>query len=172
MYPLFRLIKVSAAGVAGKSLGPLDTSRIRFMVWPNDIDTNWHMNNGRYLTLMDLGRWDLALRTGLVRAAVKNHWRPLAGGVAIRFRRPLPPFRPYEMTTRVLCWDHKWFYSEQCFRQDGRAKARALVRLLFKGRGGNVPPSEVVGALGHTGDSPELPAEVLRWREMVEASRG
>ena len=28
-------------------------------VWPNDLDTNAHMNNGRYLTLMDLGRFDL-----------------------------------------------------------------------------------------------------------------
>lgn len=171
MYPLFRLIKVSAAGFAGKRLEPLATSRIRFLVWPNDIDINLHLNNGRYLTLMDLGRWDLAIRTGLVGLAVKNKWQPLAGGVAIRFRRPLPPFRTYEMTTRLVCWDQKWFYVEQCFMQDGRAKSRALVRLLFKGRDGNVPPVEIGRALGYSGQSPEIPDEVLRWREMVEASR-
>jgi acyl-CoA thioesterase FadM len=171
MYPLFRLLKISAAGFAGKRLGPLDTSRIRFLVWPNDIDTNFHLNNGRYLTLMDLGRWDLALRTGLVGLVLKNRWQPLAGGVAIRYRRPLPPFKSYEMTTRLLCWDQKWFYAEQCFLQDGRAKARALVRLLFKGADGNVPPAEVGRALGYGGPNPNIPEEVLRWSEMVEASR-
>lgn len=172
MYPLFRLLKTSAAGLAGERLGPLDTSHIRFLVWPNDIDTNFHLNNGRYLTLMDLGRWHLALRTGLVGLAIKNRWQPLAGGVAIRFRRPLPPFKTYEMTTRLMCWDHKWFYMEQRFMQDGRAKARALVRILFKGAGGNIPPEEIGRGLGYQGPNLDIPEEVLRWREMVEASRG
>ena len=171
MYPLFRLLKISAAGLAGKRIDPLAFSRIRFLVWPNDIDTNFHLNNGRYLTLMDLGRWDLALRTGLVGLVIKNRWQPLAGGVAIRFRSPLPPFRAYDMTSRLLCWDHKWFYMEQCFVQDGRAKARALVRLLFKGRDGNVPPADIGRALGYHGPDLEIPEEVLRWQEMVEASR-
>jgi acyl-CoA thioesterase FadM len=171
MYPLIRLLKVSAAGFMGKRLEPLAFSRIRFLVWPNDIDTNLHLNNGRYLTLMDLGRWDLSIRTGLVPLVLKNKWQPLAGGVAIRYRRPLPPFKAYDLTTRLMCWDHKWFYMEQCFVQDGRAKSRALVRILFKGKNGNVPPAEIGQALGHSGQSPEIPAEVLRWREMVEASR-
>jgi len=171
MYPLFRLVKVSAAGLAGKRLDPLATSSVRFLVWPNDIDTNWHLNNGRYLTLMDLGRWDLALRTGMVRIAVKNRWQPLAGGVTIRFRRPLPPFKSYELTSRILCWDQKWFYAEHLFMQDGRAKARALVRLLFKCQKANVPPSEIVQAMGYNGQPPHIPEEVVHWQEMVEASR-
>ncbi|KMY68779.1 hypothetical protein AAU61_04035 [Desulfocarbo indianensis] len=171
MYPLFRLLKVGVASLAGKRLETLAASRVRFLVWPNDIDTNFHLNNGRYLTLMDLGRWDLALRNGLMRLVFKNHWQPLAGGVAIRYRRPLPPFRPFELTTRLVGWDHKWFYLEQCFVQDGRAKARALVRLLFKAAQGNVPPADIARQLGYDGPDPELSREILCWREMVDASR-
>jgi acyl-CoA thioesterase FadM len=45
--------------------GPLDLlgeSVVRFRVWPGDLDFNLHMNNGRYLTLMGLGRLDLMAR--------------------------------------------------------------------------------------------------------------
>ncbi len=35
-------------------------------VLPNDIDINLHMNNGRYLTVCDLTRVDMFIRTGLV----------------------------------------------------------------------------------------------------------
>ena len=171
MYPLLRTLKVTARALAGRRLEPLATSRIRFLVWPNDIDTNLHLNNGRYLTLMDLGRWDLALRLGLLRPALKSRWQPLVGSAAIRYRRPLPPFRGYELTTRLLCWDEKWFYLEQCFVQEGRVKARALVRILFRGPGGNVPPAQVAQALGYSGRGPEIPPEVMRWREMIQAAR-
>jgi acyl-CoA thioesterase FadM len=168
MYPLIRLAKVSLQGWRGSGLGPLEVSRLRFLVWPNDLDNNLHLNNGRYLTLMDLGRWDLALRTGLVGLVVKGRWQPLAGGVHIRFRRPLPPFRSYELCTRILAWDQKWFYLEQRFHQDGRDKARALVRILFKGPAGNVPPGEVAAALGHPqAQSPPLPQEVQLWDRMM-----
>jgi acyl-CoA thioesterase FadM len=170
MYPLVRLAKVTARAWRCRRLEPLDTSRVSFLVWPNDLDNNLHLNNGRYLTLMDLGRWDLALRTGLVGLVVRNRWQPLAGGVSIRFRRPLPPFRSYHLLTRILAWDSKWFYMEQRFRQGGRDKARALVRVLFRGPGGNVPPEEVAAALGRAGaQSPPLGEELVLWDRMLAA---
>ena len=45
-----------------------DVSRLTFRVWPHDLDTSLHMNNGRYWTLMDLGRTDIMIRSGLWRA--------------------------------------------------------------------------------------------------------
>ena len=55
---------------------PFGVSRLTFDVWPNDLDTNLHMNNGRYLTIMDLGRLDLTLRMGLAGHARRNGWMP------------------------------------------------------------------------------------------------
>ena len=52
------------------ALEPLGTSVRRGRVWPTDLDVSLHMNNGRYLTLMDLGRLDLMLRTGVCTATM------------------------------------------------------------------------------------------------------
>ena len=38
--------------------GAFDTLRVRSRVFPNDLDLNMHVNNGRYLTFADLGRVD------------------------------------------------------------------------------------------------------------------
>ena len=46
--------------------GPAEIGRIRVTTLPTDIDLLRHMNNGRYLSLFDLGRWDLLVRTGLL----------------------------------------------------------------------------------------------------------
>ena len=73
--------------------GILAESVVRFRVWPNDLDTNLHMNNGRYLTLMDLGRLDLLLHNGAVPFVLRNKWYPVLAGTQIRFRRPLNLFR-------------------------------------------------------------------------------
>ena len=40
------------------------TNSISLRVLPNDIDINMHMNNGRYLTICDLTRVDMFIRSG------------------------------------------------------------------------------------------------------------
>src|SRR5690606_32733351 len=86
---LFRLLKTLLRFFLLPSrIGILDESIVRFRVWPNDLDTNLHMNNGRYLTLMDLGRLDLLLRNGSVTFVIRNTWYPVLAGSLIRFRGP------------------------------------------------------------------------------------
>jgi acyl-CoA thioesterase FadM len=135
-------------------LGVLDTSVRRFIVWPNDLDLNMHMNNGRYLTVMDLGRFDLTFRTGLGSLMFKRRWRPIVGSAKIRFRRSLDPFQRYEIHTRLLAWDEKWFYMEQQFVRAGAVHAEALVKAIFKGPEGTVSPGEMAALLGVSSESP------------------
>ena len=59
--PIVRLAKTLVTAPFRSRLRPTDASTVHFLVWPNDLDMNRHMNNGRYLTLMDLGRFDLEL---------------------------------------------------------------------------------------------------------------
>src|SRR5271167_2729969 len=99
-----------------KFRGPLalaNTSRVRLRVLPNDLDLNLHMNNGRYLTVMDLGRIDFLTRAGSPLVFLRNRWRPLIGGTIIRYRFSLRAFERFEVATRILYWDEKWFYFEQ-----------------------------------------------------------
>ncbi len=71
---------------------PFAHSSLRFRVWPHDLDTSLHLNNGRYWTLMDLGRTDLMIRSGLWRPVLRNGWTPVVSAGQIRFRRELRPF--------------------------------------------------------------------------------
>ncbi|PKH70230.1 Mesenchymal stem cell protein DSCD75 [Stenotrophomonas sp. Betaine-02u-21] len=92
---------------------PGGVSRLRFRVWFNDLDTNGHVNNGRYWTLFDLGRTDLIVRMGLLKAVIKNRWMPIVGGGAIRFRRELKLFQPFTLETRLLAWTDSRVIFEQ-----------------------------------------------------------
>lgn len=62
-----RLLIVIIGTAFRPRLAPDSISRIRGCVLPNDLDLNFHMNNGRYLTVLDLGRIDFLLRIGLAK---------------------------------------------------------------------------------------------------------
>ncbi|MFH1034590.1 MAG: thioesterase family protein [Pseudomonadota bacterium] len=160
---LLRLIKTVLMALKGRPLPPLGESLISMRVWPNDLDMNLHMNNGRYLTLMDLGRFDLTIRTGLGRAALRGRWRPMLGAATIRFRRGLRPFQRYDLRTRLVYWDHKWFFMEQRFEVAGQVYASALVKGVFVGPREKISPQVVAQAIGHDGASPPMPEEVRAW---------
>ena len=68
MVLLFRTLWKALTLPLRPPLEPLGTSVLGFLVWPNDLDVNVHMNNGRFLSIMDLGRFDLSFRTDLGRA--------------------------------------------------------------------------------------------------------
>jgi len=157
---ILRLIGVIAAALLGRRVDFLGESRVRFRVWPTDLDLNIHMTNARYLSVMDLGRVDLLLRSGVARLMLRNRWQAVLGATTIRYRRPLKPFRSFNVTTRVLCWDEKWIYLEQRIESDGRLAAVAVMQGIFRDTDGTVPPSRILAELGEERASPEFPASV------------
>jgi len=111
-----------------------EISSLPFRVWPTDLDISLHMNNGRYLTLMDLGRLDFMVRTGLWRPLLKNGWTPIASGIAIRFRRELRLFEPIVLETKLLAWSDVTVVMEQILRfSSGPRAGQVASRALFKG---------------------------------------
>ncbi len=113
---------------------PEEASVLRFLAWPTDLDLSLHVNNGRYLTLMDLGRLDLMLRTGLWRAVLRHKWTPIASNVLIRFRREIRPFQAFRLETRLVTWDATNVVMEQVFRlEGGHRDGQIAARALFKG---------------------------------------
>lgn len=134
-------------------------SLIRMRVWPGDLDLNLHMNNGRYLTLMDLGRYDLMARNGLWKLVQRQRWMPLVGEARVVFRRSLRLFQEFTIRTRVVAWDAKWFYLEQTFERNDDLVAIGRVKALFRSKGKNVAPERIVTELGHSEPSPPVPDE-------------
>lgn len=160
----FRLVRILLAALfRRRDIAPLETRELSFRVLPNDLDPNWHVNNGRYLTLMDLGRIDLTVRMGLLRPALRNGWMPVLGGALIRFQRPLKLFQRYTLRTRLLAWDEKWLYLEQQFESDGKRVASAVVKGLIRGRAGSIPTAEVIRQVGFYLPSPEFPDYLRQW---------
>ena len=129
MYPYFRLAKVIVCGLMAKPKQFGEVGTLRMLVWPSDIDVYLEMNNGRHLTLMDLGRIDLAVRTGLFKLAQRNGWGFVAAGASVRYRHPLRPMRVFELHTKPLGHDGRWVY----FLQETVQRNKTCSSVLFRG---------------------------------------
>jgi acyl-CoA thioesterase FadM len=161
---LFRLIGLPRKGL-------LEESRVPFRVLPNDCDINFHMNNGRYLTFMDLGRVHLVTQIGLMPIIMKKRWRAALGAAEINFIRAIAPFQRFDLVTRIITWDEKYCYMEQKFELDGSVCAHAFVKGLFLDAKGRVASSTVVAELGYTSPPPPMPEELKIWAELANVKK-
>ncbi|MFM5952517.1 MAG: acyl-CoA thioesterase [Micrococcales bacterium] len=151
-----------------------DVSKRTFRVWPTDIDAFNHMNNGVYLTLMDLGRFDLMLRAGKWQVFKKLGWYPVVVSVSIVFRKSLAPWTLFDIESKIIGWDHEAVFVEQRFTRDGEIYTRAFVKLRWlKKPRGIVTPQEVIDqAGGWPGEVPVLPAWINDWNEATVLPKG
>lgn len=129
---------------------PTEEVPLPFIAWPSDIDWNGHVNNGRYLTLMDAGRLDHAVRTGLLRAMLRARCNPVVADVSIRFRREVRPFVRCTLTTRLRGWDERRLHYVQQFEHKGVVCAEAMVAIALRRNGRTVPPAEALKSANYT----------------------
>lgn len=148
---------------------------LKLVVCPNDLDFNMHMNNGRYLTIMDLGRLDLIVRSGLFQIMMQQKSVPILASASIRYRLSLDPFQTYTLQTQILGWDQKWFYIEQRFimgsgPKQGEVAAIGLVKGCFFNNQSKstIPSADVLSAIGHSSPSPLLPPHIIDWQKAEE----
>ena len=147
-------------------LGIWDTSHVTFRVNPLDLDLQRHMNNGRYLSLMDLGRMDLMLRSRFWQRITGQGWYPVVAGQTITYRRSLLLWERFDLASRVIGHDDRWIYMEQVFRRDGAVVADAIVRARFLRRaGGSVPIEEVLSQVGPVPEDLAVPQWVIDWNQ-------
>ncbi len=149
----------------------LAESRVSFRVLPTDCDVNFHMNNGRYLTFMDLGRVHLMRQVRLIAHVVRNRWMPVLTGAEINFIRSLAPLQKFDLVTRIVTWDEKYFYIEQRFESRGMLCAHGFVKGLFLGQRGKISNAEVIAASGHEIEPPPLPDELRIWAELANVKK-
>ncbi len=148
---------------------PLDASVVRFTVLPQDCDLNLHLNAGRFVSFMDVARIELVGRLGLLARLLKRGWRPIMGGCVVRYRKSILPFERFDVRSRVIGWDDKWFYVEHVVEKKGEFCAIGHMRTLIRGANGTIPPHEVLALLElENMESPALPEFVLEWRELED----
>jgi acyl-CoA thioesterase FadM len=170
MVVLFRFLFALLKSRFRRRVGILDDCIIAMRVWPNDLDLNMHVNGGRYLSLMDIGRVEILARTRMLRPVLKRGWRPMVGATFIRYRRSLLPFERFTVRSHIVCWDEKWLYFEHSIERRGAVVCHAYVRGLMRGREGNVAPRELLALAGKEGvQSPPMPEAIERWRALLDA---
>lgn len=110
-----------------------------------DLDLNFHMNNGRYLSLMDLGRMDLMMKAGVFFRLFKMGYYPVVVSESIRFKRSLDFPQKFEMRTTLESWDEKDFYIRQEFLTGSDLVAVGFIKGRFRQRNrkGSVPTREI-----------------------------
>lgn len=164
MYPALRLM-TEWLRHRHRRLGLFETHVTRLTCLPWDLDPWMELNNGRTLTLFDLGRMPLSLRLGMVDALRANGWGMTAAGTHCRYRRRVRLFHRVEMHSRLIGWDARFLYVEQAMWRGGEALNHILVRLAAtEGARGILPPARLIAAMGHAGvESPALPDWVAAW---------
>ena len=67
MYPYIRSIHALLSARKLPPMGLYDTHVSHHRAWPWDTDMFGELNNGRILTLFELGRWQMTVRLGLLK---------------------------------------------------------------------------------------------------------
>jgi acyl-CoA thioesterase FadM len=168
---LGRLLLNLIAAIWRPAVGMMERSSISIRIWPHDLDLNMHANNGRILTLSDVGRLDMAVRGGLLLKCLQRGWKPIVASTTVRYRRSLQPFRKYELQSRVLTWDDKWIYFEHRFVRNGEVAVVIYVRGGFLGSRGMVAPERLNLLLGLDLTAPEHPEWLKQWQAAEEGMR-
>ncbi|MEO0831281.1 MAG: acyl-CoA thioesterase [Pseudomonadota bacterium] len=163
MYPFLRMIGELAINLRAPDL-PFDGVHVsHHRCWPWDLDPWVELNNGRTLTLYDLGRMPLAVRTGLVKAMRQKRWSLTMAGVSVRYRRRIRLFERFEMRSRCVGWDARFFYLDQSMWIGETCAGQALYRSAVVDREGIVSPYKVAEAMGLEPDALVVPDWVQAW---------
>ena len=170
MYPFIRLAKEFIVSRNAPPLDPLGVHVSHHRCWPQDIDGFLEMNNGRILTILDLGRTVLARRVGLLKALRENRWGLTMAGVSVRYRKRIRPFDKFQVVSRAVGWDHRFFYLDQSIWVGDTCAVQALYRSAVTDKNGLVNPEIVFAAAGMTETPPDLPAWIQNWVD-AEATR-
>lgn len=70
--------------------------------WPHDLDFFLELNNGRAMSLHDIGRFAMGQRVGLIETIRREGWVLTMAGSSVRFRRRIRGFERFEVRSRAM----------------------------------------------------------------------
>jgi acyl-CoA thioesterase FadM len=166
MYPWIRLFTTSFRASISKSIAVDEICETNFRCMPWDIDLFFEMNNGRILTLFDLGRFCLAIRTGLGKVLKNNGWGLVVAGSTVRYRRRVKVFDKVTMRSQVAGFEGRWIYVEQSMWVNGEATSSVLLRTGVTSKQGIVSTEKILDTM----DIKEWTREPSEWLKSWVAS--
>ena len=167
MYPLLRLIRVVVKSQFKEKLSFDNdyTDSINLIVLPQDIDPFMELNNGRYVTLLDLGRFSLGAKVNMVSFLKRNNWSLTIIGTYNEYRHRLRLFQRFILKTKIIGYDEKWFYFFQKVERNGKTHMASIVKFAYTSKKGLVSTKEVITAMDIEYDPNSLPSWI---KELTE----
>ncbi|WP_338751430.1 acyl-CoA thioesterase [Janibacter alittae] len=165
MNRFFRVVWAVATSTRRGAVAPGAPATLPLRVLPNDIDFAGHMNNGVYFSMADLGRIDLMIRSGWVRALLRRRVSPVVMQETMTFRTSLAPMQAYELQSVLAGWDRVSVYCEQRFVVEGQVCAQTLVRMRFLHKGKGVDTDRLWSLLGIDPPPRHVPQWATGWAD-------
>ena len=151
MYPWIRFGRLAVKQLRMPVTARLGTPFVLSMrAMPWDCDPQLHINNARYLVLMELGRFQLFAAHGMMHAFFRQRWRAVVAGAHILYRRPIDMFTPFRMTSRFCGISRRFLVAEHRLIVAGRTVTLAYLPVAVSGPEGLLAPQQVIKALGLT----------------------
>lgn len=134
------------------------------LILPWDLDMFLELNNGRALTLFDLGRLGMARRGGLIDLLKRERWGMTMAGSSVRYRRRVHVFERVTVRSRAVCFDDKFVYIEQSmWKKNGECANHVLYRAAITDKNGLVRTDRLMKAFGDRTENPPMPDWVANW---------
>ncbi|XP_053659054.1 protein THEM6-like [Anopheles marshallii] len=127
-----------------------------------------HMNNARYLRELDFARFHFYGLTGIYGKIKAKRGGAVQGASSVRYRRTIPIFTAYKITTKLVWWDDKAIYLEQQFvtLADGFVRAVAMSKQCIT----NVDVLALMKEFPGAEQRPPMPEELKLWLDSIEMS--
>ena len=163
MYPFVRLAWQFFLHRKATDLQVGETHHSTHYCLPWDLDIWLELNNGRTLSIYDMGRLPMVKRSGLIAALRRCHWGMVVAGSSVRYRKRICLFDKIQMRRRVLCADQRFIYLEQSMWVRDCCAGHALYRTAITNADGIVTTDHVQKELGHDIGLTEIPGWVAAW---------
>lgn len=143
-----------------------EKASLSLIILPNDLDLNNHLNNGRYLTLLDLASIDFFLRCGVFNKLFKKGLKPIVGGIIVTYLKGLSLFERCTLTMQLEAWDDRWNYFRFEFvNSQGVVSAAGYFKGALVSKKGFFPTQDLFELLEFTYRKCKLPPAVSHWIE-------
>ena len=140
-----------------------DSYSLPLRVHPTEIDIFMHVNNGKYFSIMDLGRLDMLVRSGAWTAMRDRGWTGVVSAETISFRKSLKLGQRYSLETKVCGVDDRTVFFEHRIVVDGEIYTRAFVGTRVISKSGPLTRDDLIEAFGEPEKVPELPDWIHDW---------
>lgn len=156
---------------APKTAPLLDSYSRTYRVWITDQDMFLHMTNSRYLSFSDLGRQNLLIRTGLLKAMKQNGWRLQICGQTRTITRMLKTPQAFNMICDLEGWTDQYLAFRHQFRRREKlhAEVNTLMRVI-KVDGTPIPTAELFRTIAFEAPTQSLPAVFIDLATQFEAN--